>query len=502
MKPSLGIAVLAMALTLALTTGVAHAQRSGYPQPGRAYPLQQRAARAPAPRQPAAHRPAHHQQDWHQAAPAVRQARYQDYAPEELEFAPTEAAGMDEGYYPDDTSASFAGDGFDGYYHDEGPWDQGHGCNTCGGRCPGDCRRLDYQGPINGGWASVDYLLWFGKGTQLPPLVTSSPQTAPMNDWGVLEAPGTQVLFGNERVDNQARSGGRIDAGIWFDAEQDFGLGVNFLAAGRAATAFDVSSNANGLPILGRPFFNEETLANDAQLVSQPGFTRGGVHVQTANTAFGVEAYLREQLWEEPGYRLDLLYGYRMLRIDESVAIYDSTTIIEPNLVLPLGSELYGEDVFNTQNTFQGGQIGVLSRVEGMRWGYDLIFKLALGNIYQTANIRGNNRLSIPDLGSFDRDGSLYALDSNIGRYTRNVFGIVPELGVNVHYRISPSWRVSVGYTFLYINNVQQAARVIDQNVNPTQIDGPLVGPARPAFAFASDSFWLQGVNFGLECRF
>jgi hypothetical protein len=54
----------------------------------------------------------------------------------------------------------------------------------------------------------------------------------------------------------------------------------------------------------------------------------------------------------------------------------------------------------------------------------------------------------------------------------------------------------------LYLNNVLQAASSIDQHVNPSQIDGPLVGPAQPAFNFSSNSYWLNGINFGLECNF
>jgi hypothetical protein len=476
MKPSL----IVLTLVLASMADVAFAQRYAQPRPDR--------PRAPATRGREGIALAN--------ADGVRPVSFDEYVAQDEELAPGEVVESSSGAPP------IEGDGVNGDYDTGELMDGGFGCDTCGDWCPGDCRRRNYLGPLHGGWASFDYLLWRGKGTQLPALVTTSPSNAPTTTWGVLGASDTRVLFGNERVDNGGRSGGRLDAGIWLDADQDFGVGLNFLGIAREATAFDASANSSGFPILGRPFFNEETGANDAQLVSQPDLTRGGIHVQTANTVLGVEAYLRERMLEEPGYQLDVLYGYRMLRIDESVAIYDTTTLITNEGIVPIGTELYGEDVFNTRNTFQGGQIGLVSRADRGCWGYDLLFKLAVGNIYQVANIRGNTVVSIPDAETFNVDSSLYAQPTNIGQYSRNVFGIIPELGVNLHYKFSPRWQFNVGYTFLYINNIQQAASAIDESVNPTQIDGPLVGPARPAFSFASDSYWLQGLNIGLECRF
>ncbi len=468
-------------LVLAGSANTAWAQRSANSRPMRAHPA---ASAQFAYEQPVS------------SARATRSISFEEYVSQEGEELP-----------PGDGGVVFEGDSEPGQYVDEATsldgegWiDHGPTCEDCGGRCPGDCRQHDYFGPLNGGWLDFDYVLWWGKGTDLPPLVTTSPVSNDPLTYGVLGAPGTQVLFGNQLVDTSSRSGGRIDGGIWFDECQDFGLGAAFLGIQREATVYDASSD--GDPILARPFFNEETGANDAQVIAQPGVTSGGIHIQTANTVIGAEAYIRELLWTEPGYRLDCIYGYRVLRIDESVAIFDSTVITDPESLIPLGTELVSEDVFNTQNTFQGVNLGLISRSQHSCWGYDLIFKLGLGNIYQTAKIRGNTLITVPEDGSESFDEGLYALGTNIGGYSRNVFGIVPELGVNLHYQFSPSWRLKFGYTFLYFNNMLQAARIIDQNVNPTQIVGDLLGPARPAFAFSSESYWLQGINFGLECQY
>src|SRR5262245_48917534 len=59
-------------------------------------------------------------------------------------------------------------------------------------------------------WIRADYLGWWLTGSRLPLLVTSSPPGTPRSQAGVIGAPGTQVLFGNETVNDDFRSGVRI----------------------------------------------------------------------------------------------------------------------------------------------------------------------------------------------------------------------------------------------------------------------------------------------------
>jgi len=63
-------------------------------------------------------------------------------------------------------------------------------------------------------WAELDYLAWTVKGDRLPPLVTN----------GTLGAPGTAILFGNTTVNDGWRSGGRLQAGYWFDPTHTRGI--------------------------------------------------------------------------------------------------------------------------------------------------------------------------------------------------------------------------------------------------------------------------------------
>ena len=108
-----------------------------------------------------------------------------------------------------------------------------------------------------------------------------------------------------------------------------------------------------------------------------------------------------------------------------------------------------------------------------------------------------------------DVSGGYFAQPTNIGSHTRTVFAVVPEVGLNVGYQITPWMSVFGGYTFLYMNNVVRAPQQVNRNINP--LGGPRSrairprrspGPAQPSFKFDSSEFWAQGLTVGLAFRF
>ena len=112
-----------------------------------------------------------------------------------------------------------------------------------------------------------------------------------------------------------------------------------------------------------------------------------------------------------------------------------------------------------------------------------------------------------PDGSTTVFEGGLLALRSNIGHHQRDELTFIPELGVNVGLQLTRYLNVYAGYTFLWVSDVGRAGEQMDPVVNVTQFpilsgNGPLVGPARPAFHFAGTDFWAQGMNFGLQLRF
>ena len=127
--------------------------------------------------------------------------------------------------------------------------DAGPGC-PCNGGCdfsnPWICGLDSFVG-CDRLWFRGEYLLWWEKSANLPPLVTTSPAGTPFNEAGVLGQPGTTVLFGGS-VDAGARSGARLSLGYWLNPCHDLGLEADYMFLGNKAVTFDETSQ--GDPIL------------------------------------------------------------------------------------------------------------------------------------------------------------------------------------------------------------------------------------------------------------
>ena len=78
------------------------------------------------------------------------------------------------------------------------------------------------------------------------------------------------------------------------------------------------------------------------------------------------------------------------------------------------------------------------------------------------------------------------------------MFAFLPEADATLRIDITHNARLTLGYTFIYLNRVQRSGDAIDRTINPTQIaGGTLVGEARPAFAFHDTTMWMHGATFG-----
>src|SRR5262249_22126476 len=71
--------------------------------------------------------------------------------------------------------------------------------------------------------------------------------------------------------------------------------------------------------------------------------------------------------------------------------------------------------------------------------------------------------------------GGLLALQSTIGRQSRDRGAVIPEFGVQVGYQLTRHLRAYAGYTLIYWGEVARAGDQIDLTVNPN-----LLPPATP----------------------
>lgn len=408
------------------------------------------------------------------------------------------------------------------------------GCPSCGGLAlhqPG-CGQAIRDGR-NRFYAQGEYLLWALDGADIPPLVVQG------EDDGDGNFTNAQVIYGNNDILTQGRSGARVRLGVWLGGGP-WALEGEYLGLGRISSQFNAGGDGVTPPFIGRPFIDATTGLNAVEDVSFPGI-QGNVTVDSNSEFQSGGIWLRHSvcaiaacqqscsddvtcdscvdcgsgvgsgtglcrrwfsrlggLFSNGSRRMDFVFGLRLARLQENLGISENLQTTE---VLPTTFQV--NDQFSTTNEFTGAEIGYLWQWQKQRWSLDLQTKLALGNTQQQVDIHGS---TVQDQGNGPQNaaGGLLALPSNIGSYERNEFSVIPQIGATLGFAVTRRLRLTAGYTFLYWSRVVRPGDQIDLEVNPGQLpfaDVPSTIPARPQFVFLDTDIWAQGLNIGADYR-
>ncbi|MCE5266424.1 MAG: BBP7 family outer membrane beta-barrel protein [Planctomycetaceae bacterium] len=391
------------------------------------------------------------------------------------------------------------------------------------GECENFCG-MALCGPAGKYWLRADYLMWWTSGMRLPPLVTTSPAGTPVSDAGVLGLPNTRILYGDDTVTNDGRSGVRTALGMWLDRCQRWGLEFDYLTLGENDSGFNDVSTGN--PILTRPFFNVQTGEQASELVAYPDIAVGSVSVDAKQYFQSLGATLSYRLCscesccpcdpcEETCCsascaptmrccRTDLIAGFRYYNLIDSVTIHETPSLTDSVATHDLIASFDIHDNFRARNDFYGSDVGLRTRIYRGRWSFDILTKVAIGNTHQTININGTTNITANGSTSTYTTGILAGPD-NSGAFQRDSFTVIPELTLEIGYQLNCHWQAHVGYDLLYWACVARAGEQIDLNVDPRNFpptDPAVTGLPFPAFTGRSSAFWAQGVNAGLEYRF
>ena len=350
------------------------------------------------------------------------------------------------------------------------------------------------QAPCGGRfYGTADFLYWWLKRGNSPVLATTSMTADP------LAAP----LVKDTNFDNHERVGNRTTVGVWLDHEQSVGVEATGLyLESRNPTVF-YASGPGGAPIA-RPFVDAILDIPAADVLAAPNTQTGLIRITEQSRFWGAEANVRKELLRGCYFHLDVLGGFRYLELDESLHIDDETSF-RPGTALA-GTGFLSSDRFGATNAFYGGQVGAEAEIHVGRWDLDVWSKIALGSIAQTLNINGTTVTVNPNGTTVGTAQGLYAQPTNIGHHNHDEFGVLPEFGANLGLQLSSHWRLSAGYTFLFLNSVLRPGDQIDPVVNPAQIlplgGGPAVASVHPTVPYRETDFWARGLNAGLEFRY
>lgn len=264
--------------------------------------------------------------------------------------------------------------------------------------------------------------------------------------------------------------------------------------------------------MIARPTIDAASSTETSYADSIPGEFSGGVTISNTSQLFSWDINGAVNLIRSDQYRLDALLGFRYLNLYESLRIQDQLYPLNDNELTFLGqpisssSSLRDADRFSTFNNFYGGQLGTRYTWFTGRWVIGATGKVALGTTQEMSSIHGRTSLFSPDGSVTYISSGVLTTSANSGRYSHNEFAVVPEVGLNLGWRMTPRLMARFGYSFLYWSNVlrpgNQLNRVVSGNLVPSDPTYGTAGPNLPAYQFHTSSYWAQGLNFGLEFDF
>lgn len=356
-------------------------------------------------------------------------------------------------------------------------------------------------GPPGQFWGSVEWLYWITSGQSIPPLVTTAPPNTPLATAGVLGQPGTAILFGNQRYNNDWRNGIRTTAGMWFDESQKCGVEFDSFFLGRSRMAFTDSSD--GSRIITRPFFNTQLGRPDTELVSFPGIVGGAVVADPSTNVVGAGVNYIHNLKCCTCERTDLILGYRYFHLGDIVNITENLVALPGSAVTP-GTNFFIQDQFHTSNNFNGGVIGIAHERRFSHYYINVRATVALGDNEQVTNVDGSTVIRVPGAEPVTYPGGLLTQYSNIGQYKHHAFAVMPEVGLKFGVQLTENARVYGGYNFIYLSNVIRAGDQINLALNTSQLPPAtnITGAPAPITERHATDFWMQGVSVGAELRF
>ncbi|MEM9366670.1 MAG: BBP7 family outer membrane beta-barrel protein [Planctomycetota bacterium] len=368
-------------------------------------------------------------------------------------------------------------------------------------------------------WLTAETLLWFPEARDLPVLITGhdTPATAP-----TLDDPGTILLFGGQdSVGNEISPGFRFDFGRYLS--EDFGVGGRFWMIAEDGDSYATSGDGLGRTI-GRPFFDVDTGLESALDVvyndgtGNPPLTNGdaafsgSISARSELSLYGAEGYSRTKMLAGKGFHADFLGGFSHFGIDDSLTV--SSTSIQ--LDVDEGgnptdtTELY--DDIDAENRFFGGQLGLETVLNRGSWTLRALTKVHLGNMEQTFVGRGFRRFTDAGLvvttDTLNPGGVLVVGDTtngdlrNYGTIEEDVFTFAPELNLKLAYQASDNVGFSIGYSFIYWNNVVMVGDNLSNVYNGDGVTFPEVALTAPQFELVDRSMWVQGIDLGCIVQF
>ncbi|WP_461508756.1 BBP7 family outer membrane beta-barrel protein [Rhodopirellula baltica] len=421
---------------------------------------------------------------------------------------PTPAPMMDDPYAMSTGSGCSTGDCGNSY--DMGSsYEMASSCgSSCGGNC-GKCRKRPIRKMMqkHDMWMTAEALLWFTQARSSTPLITSA-ETGDRPELDSPDGPVTTIFGGDEAIGGDLSAGFRIDIGK--NLSDDFGVGGRFWwlseSSESASSGGIVDGTANSI---GRPFFDTNIPSDNSILIAGSGVTgsedfEGSFSAESSLDIYAAEAYARMKMLSGSGFRTDLIGGFSHFGIDDTLTI--NSTSIQTSAGPPgaANDRTVLFDNIQTENRFYGGQIGFESQINRGKWSFKTLTKVHLGNMEQI--YRGTGLRTFTDGGGStdSTNGGVLALGDtfNTTALDEDKFTFAPEANVKLAYQFRPNVSMSVGYSFIYWDDVLLSGDNINNVYNGDAITFPQGPLAQPASERKDSSLYTHGIDLGCVIDF
>lgn len=348
-----------------------------------------------------------------------------------------------------------------------------------------------------GYWVSAEYLLWAVEGSDLPPLLTTSPAGTLPEQTGILGRPGTRIVGGD--FDDQVSSGFRIAGGWWLNAAQTAAFELSY--AGLPRNSERDSFSSLNYPLLARPVFDSLGGIEASMLVAHPDFLAGDVAISYSTQLHLAGAIRRDRLCQRSCRAIDTLLGFRFGSLEEALQIDQSSKFTSGQGQIIAGTTLDVLDRFETENRFYGLLVGLDLHERLGGWMFNARGTLSMGTNDAEVMIAGSTMTTVPGDGTSTAVGGLLAQQTNIGSYSKNRFAILPELSLGLSTHLNRCWELSVGYHLLYWSEAARPGDQIDRRVSQFPPEPP-TGGLYPSFELDTRGVLIHGLQTGLVYRF
>ena len=369
-------------------------------------------------------------------------------------------------------------------------------------------------------------------------------------------------LSQNSIVDYGMQSGMRLSAGYYL--EQDSGLSVNgnFILLPKNSYYLSSVTGLNDFPVLLETGFNNSlnftipsNIAGQAPTMVTQNYAivlsrqvDSSIFANASTYIAGGELNVRGRDFLIGDMNFSGLLGFRYFQFKEAFDVSSQYTIFRPNGVTdvqninvngdivsapialnfptPININSASNDQIKVYNHFIGPQIGINADYHYNRWSVMTGFNLGIGVMHQVAKISSSTTQTVKtetstqnpagqitsttNTSTTNSAGGLLFSPTDVGQYSRNQFGLLPEINAKLGFKATERIKLTVGYDFLLLANVLRAPNQTQlipysNNLNYTannQTQSANQTLQIPAFQSSTSNLIINGVTAGMQLDF